>query len=80
MRGCVDEVGEGDEGGGEADGRAVERGDEDFGVRVEGVRYFEVVGYEGLEGFAAGVGVWGGGAGGDVGAAGGGEFSWASWF
>jgi hypothetical protein len=33
--GCIDEVGEGDEGGGEADCGAVEGCDEDFGVRVE---------------------------------------------
>ena len=63
MRGCVDEVGEGDEGGGEADGGAVEGGDEDFGVRVEGVCYFEVVGDEVFEGVAADVDVGGEGAG-----------------
>ena len=63
MRGCVDEVGEGDEGGGEADGGAVESGDEDFGVRVEGVCYFEVVGDEVFEGVAADVDVGGEGAG-----------------
>lgn len=34
----VDEVGECDEGGGEADGRAVEGYDEDLWVRVEGAR------------------------------------------
>lgn len=47
--GGVDEVGEGDEGGGEADGGAVERGHEDVGVRVEGVGDVEVVGDKGLE-------------------------------
>jgi hypothetical protein len=47
--GCVDEVGEGDEGGGEADCRAIEGCNEDFGVRVEGVGYVEVVCDEGFE-------------------------------
>ena len=71
MGGGVDEVGEGDEGCGEADGGAVESGDEDFRVRVEGVCYFEVVGDEVLEGVAADVGVGGEGAGDcNVGAAG----------
>jgi hypothetical protein len=46
VRRGVDEVAECDEGGGEADGGAVERGDEDFRVCVEGVRYVEVVGDE----------------------------------
>lgn len=55
MRGTVDEVAEGGDGGGEADGRAVERADEEFGVRVEGVGDVEVVGYEGLEPGAADV-------------------------
>lgn len=59
MRGSVDEVGEGDEGGAEADGGAVERGDEDFRVRVEGVCDFEVVGHEAAEPVAARVGVGG---------------------
>lgn len=45
----VDEVGEGDEGRGEPDRRAVERRDQDLGVRVEGVRDVEVVGDEGFE-------------------------------
>jgi hypothetical protein len=49
VRERVDEVGEGDEGGGEADCRAVERGDEDLGVRVEGVRDVQVIGDEGFE-------------------------------
>lgn len=74
MRGRVDEVGEGDQRGGEADGGAVERGDEDFRVRVEGVRDFEVVGREGAEPVLAGVGGGGGGAReGYVGAAGRGD-------
>ena len=63
MRSSVDEVAEGDESGGETDCRAVESGDEDFGVRVEGVCYFEIVGHEGSEGFAADVGAGGEGAG-----------------
>lgn len=46
MRGGVDEVREGDEGGGEADGGAVQGRDEDFGVCVECVCDVEVVGYE----------------------------------
>ena len=40
MRGAVYEIAEGDERGGETDCGAVESGDEDFGVRVEGVGYF----------------------------------------
>lgn len=80
----VDEVRMGDEGGGEADGGAVEGCDEDFGVRVEGLGDVEVVGEEGAEPVLAGVfgggGGWvrggGGGEGGDVRAAkGGGDVS-----
>lgn len=57
MRGGINKIREGDEGGGEADGRAVEGGDEDFGVRVEGVCDVEVVGYEAAEDlFAHGLG------------------------
>ena len=63
MRGGVDEVGEGDESGGEADGGAVESGDEVFGGGVEGFCYFEVVGDEVFEGVAANVDVGGEGAG-----------------
>ena len=72
MRGGVDEVGEGDEGGGEADGGAVKSGDEDFRMCVESVCYFEVVGNEVAEGVAPDVDV-GGERAGDcyVGAAGG---------
>jgi hypothetical protein len=44
--GCVDEVGEGDEGGGEADCGAVEGCDEDFGVGVELVMFGLVVVWE----------------------------------
>lgn len=70
MRGGVDEVGEGDERGGEADGGAVERRDQDLGVCVEGVGDVQVVGDEGLEPVAAGGFVGGHGArDGDVGAA-----------
>lgn len=54
-RARVDEVGVGDEGGREADGGAVEGGDEDFGVGVEGLGYVEVVGEEGAEPVLAGV-------------------------
>ncbi len=50
-----------DEGGREADGGPVERGDEDLRVRVEGAGDVEVVGREGLQGGAAGVGGGGGG-------------------
>ena len=56
MRGRVDEVAEGDEGGGETDGGTIEGGDEDFRVGVEGAGDFEVVGYEVFEGFATDVG------------------------
>lgn len=49
MRRGVDEIRERDQGGGQPDGGAVERGDEDLGVRVEGVGYVEVVGYEVLQ-------------------------------
>ena len=70
MRSAVDEVGEGDEGGGEADGGAVESRDEDLRVRVEGVCDVEVVGDEGAEPVFAEVGAFGEGAGdADVGAA-----------
>jgi hypothetical protein len=44
--GRVDEVGEGDEGGGEADCGAVEGCDEDFGVGVELVMFGLVVVWE----------------------------------
>ena len=67
----------GDERGGEADDGAVERGDEDLGVRVEGVCDFEVVACYAAEGFAVDGGVvvvvvfaWGRAADGDVGAGG----------
>ena len=59
MRGGVDEVGEGDESGGETNGGAVESGDEDFRVGVEGVCYFEVVGDEVFERVAPDVDVGG---------------------
>jgi len=49
VRRGVDEVAEGDESGGESNGGPVEGGDEDFGMRVEGVGYVEVVGDEGTE-------------------------------
>lgn len=68
---AVYEVGEGDEGGGETDGGAVEGCDKDFWVRVEGIGYLEITGDEVPEGFAADVGVGGEGAGDlDIGAAG----------
>ena len=68
MRCGVDEVCEGDEGGGEPDYGAVEADDEDLGVGEEGVGYVEVVGYEGAE--PEGVDV-GGGVGGWAAAGGG---------
>jgi hypothetical protein len=46
---CVNEVGEGDEGGGEANCGPVEGCYEDFGVGVEGVGYVQVVGDEALQ-------------------------------
>jgi hypothetical protein len=46
---AVDEVGEGNKGGGETNGGAVECCDEDFGVRVEGLCDVQVVGYKALE-------------------------------
>lgn len=49
----VDEVGEGDQGGGETDGGAIERRHQDLGVRVEGVGDVQVVGDEALEPEAA---------------------------
>lgn len=55
MRGRVDEVGEAQEGGGEADGGAVEGGDEDLGVRVEGLGGVKVVGREAREPLLVGV-------------------------
>ena len=72
MRRGVDEVGVRDQRGGQPDGGPVERGDEDLGVRVEGVRDFEVVGDEAAEVVAAGLrgGVVAGGLRGYVGAAG----------
>lgn len=63
MRGAVYEVRPSDYGGRKAHGRAVERGDEDFRVRVEGVCYFDVVCDEGGEPGAADVGARRGGAG-----------------
>ena len=46
MWGAVDEVRPGDQGGGQADHRAIEGGDEDFGMCVEGIRHFEVISHE----------------------------------
>lgn len=63
MRGAVYEVRPGDYGGGETDGRTVERGDENFWVCVEGVCYFDVVGDEGGEPGFTEVGAGGKGAG-----------------
>jgi len=53
---CVDEVAEGDERGGKTDCGAIESGDEDLGVRVEGIGYVEVAGYEVFDRFAAELG------------------------
>lgn len=49
MWSSVDEVRHSDERGGDAYDGAVEGGDEDFAVRVEGLGYVEIVGGEGLE-------------------------------
>ena len=46
MWGCVDEVGMGDQRGRKTNGRAVQRSDEDLGVRVKGVGDVEVVGHK----------------------------------
>ncbi|KAK1487555.1 hypothetical protein CCUS01_14983 [Colletotrichum cuscutae] len=61
--GGVDEVGEGDEGGGEAYDGPVEADDEDLGVGVEGLGDVEVEGDEGLEPVFVGFWARGGGAG-----------------
>lgn len=45
----VDEVGEGNEGSGQADDRPIEADDEDLGVGGEGVGDVEIEGCEGLE-------------------------------
>lgn len=72
MWGCVDEVGVGYQGGGEADGGAVESGYEDLRVGVEGVGVVQVVSDEGGSELFAGrggvfvIGAWAGG--GDIGA------------
>ena len=72
MWSSVDEVRHSNERGGDAYDGAVEGGDEDFAVRVEGLGYVEVVGSEGLEPLLVllvlGTGVFAGY--GDVGAAG----------
>ena len=44
MGNAIDEVREGNQGGGEADGWAVESCDEDLGMRVEGLGDIQVVG------------------------------------
>lgn len=60
MRRAVDEVGVGDDGGGEADDGPVEPHDEDLGVRGKGLCDVEVEGDESLEELLAGfVGVGG---------------------
>lgn len=62
MRRAVDEVGVGDDGGGEAHDRAVEPDDEDFGVRGKSLCDVEVEGDKGLEelfaGFVGVGGIW----------------------
>ena len=50
MRGRVYEIGVCGERGGETDCGAVEGGDQDLGVRVEGVGYVQVLGDAGVEG------------------------------
>ena len=57
MRSSVDEVRERDQGGGEADSRAIERSDQDFWVGVEGIGDLEVVGNEGAQALAADISV-----------------------
>ena len=59
MRGGVDEVRERNKSGGEADSGAVESGDENFRVCVEGVCYFEVVGDEVFERVAPNIDIGG---------------------
>jgi hypothetical protein len=66
VRRRVDEVGEGDERGGEADHGPVERRDQDLGVRVEGLGDVEVEGDEGLEPEFVGGGGFCGGLGGGL--------------
>lgn len=56
---AVDEVGVGDEGGGEADDGPVEAHDEDLGVGVEGLGDVQVQGDEGPEPVLPGVEVVG---------------------
>ena len=60
MRSRVHEICKASECGGEAHGRAIQSGDEDLGVCVEGVCDVEVLSDEALEVVALGVGVfWG---------------------
>lgn len=55
MGSCVDEVAERYEGGRETNGGAIERGDQDLGMCVEGIGDFEIIRYKVLERFAANV-------------------------
>lgn len=52
MRSGIDKVGERDERSRKPDGGAVQCGDEDLWVRVEGIGDFEVVGYKATQDFA----------------------------
>lgn len=71
MRGGVDEVGEADEGGTQADCGPVESGHEDLGVGVKGLGDVQVVGDERLEPLLVGVDAGLGSAGdGDISTAG----------
>lgn len=59
MWSCVDEVAEGYEGSGKADGGTIESGDQDLGMCVEGIGDFKIVRYKVLECFAANIsGSW----------------------
>lgn len=49
MRSCVDEVTERYESGGKTNGRAIESGDQNLGMCVEGIGDFEIIRYEALE-------------------------------
>lgn len=59
MRSGVDEVAERYESGGKTDGGAIESGDQDLRMCVEGIGDFEIVRYEALERLAPNIsGSW----------------------
>lgn len=71
MRRAINEIGVRNKGGGETYDGAVQRGDQDFRMGVEGIRHLDIVGYEIPQALAAHVGTIGeGAADGDVGAGG----------